>query len=148
MPRSKTPTGYPTVYATLIERVTSTGKEVVHNCGSSKAAQLLRFSFYDFLKACRKSHHAKEQELGELGAGIMFCISGTNLIIRPRDTSEQALSLQDTLASFEQELQAAAGNTNNSDDHLSPGTQPRKELSHEDMIASYVGKNASREEKK
>jgi hypothetical protein len=97
MPRPRNPGGYPMIYAEIIELVASSGETIQHPCSDNKAAQHTRFMFYDYIKACRKSPQKREREIAQLAEGIMFSIRDNILVIKPRDMSEDAISLQMTL---------------------------------------------------
>lgn len=101
MPRPKNPAAYPTVYSELIEIVSSSGEDFRHRCASNKEAMHLRFSFYDFIKACKKSHFQRDRDLAEMAAGLMFKVSGQDLIVCSRDMQEGAISLQSSLQDYQ-----------------------------------------------
>lgn len=124
-----------------MEKVISSDKEFRHKCESKKEAEYLRFTFYSFLKACKKSEELIDRELAESGAGIMFCVEDNILILRKRDRTKAALSLTETFAQFEAEVAKS---------ELDKNYKPSVELvpkeatdQHEDLLAKlgYGGKN-------
>lgn len=100
MARSKQPAGYPTVYREVIEAVIAQNKTLNIPCETNKRAQLTRFQFYDFIKACRKSANEREREIGEQAYGLVFSVRGDMLSISIRDTSADAMLVKNSLQEF------------------------------------------------
>jgi len=100
MPRPKQPAGYPAVYYDVIEMVTQKHEPFIFTCESNKKAQLIRFQFYDFIKACRKSLNRREQELGEMAYGLIFSVKDNKLTISIRDMMEDAQNLRNALDGY------------------------------------------------
>ena len=98
MARPKQPEGYPSVFAHLIESVIMANETLELELSDNKKAQVMRFQFYDFIKACRKSDNEKQQELGEMAYGLVFSIKGSKLIISLRDREADALGVGDARA--------------------------------------------------
>ena len=108
MPRPRDPAGYPTVYGEVIETVSSTGVDFVHKCKDAAAAKLLRFEFYDYIKALRKSPSARYKLMGEQASGLMFCVKGAELIIKLRDMQDKAMELGQSLTRYQEEVPSFA----------------------------------------
>ena len=104
MPRPRDPSGYPSQYARIIHAAVIGEEEIQHPCANNKAAQLLRFSVYDYLKACRRSNNSIFQAIADEGAQLMFCVMDNMLIIRRRDHTTTALGLEATLQQLEMKL--------------------------------------------
>jgi len=102
MPRPRNPQAYPMIYSTMIETVASTGEIFRHKCKDNKAAQHLRFSLYDYIKACKKSPSPRDQQIAESAAALMFTIDDSYLLIKPRDTEREVLALEETLRKFKE----------------------------------------------
>jgi hypothetical protein len=104
MPRPTTTTGYPVIYRQILERVIDTGKAFKYKCETKKDAEALRFSFYAFIKACKKSDADVDQKLGELSAGVMFCLENDTLALYKKDRMNLALDLAEALRLFDEEI--------------------------------------------
>ena len=49
------------------------------------------------MKACRNSADPRDQQVGEMGAGLLFSIQGSILTIQVRDHTKEADTLSDAL---------------------------------------------------
>lgn len=154
MGRSRQPSGYPTIFSRIVQSVSTTGRDFIHDCTSQREAQTLRFTFYDYFKALRNSNLQFDQDLSTQAQGLMLCIRGNQLIIKARDTMEQALALADTLEQAERKdekealrnradripvspftINPASITTDRSANTLNESNQPK---SHDEVISQYL----------
>lgn len=138
MPRPTHPAGYPQVFSEIIERVTESAKTMAHSCSSPESAAKLRFDFYAFIRACVKSDDPKYHEIGEQGKGLIFRIEGCVMAISPRDHTETAYALEDSLKAFDKE---DADVTVEPQDEEPPKLNldlPEPKASHDDIIKEFL----------
>lgn len=146
MARPKQPEGYPSVFAHLIESVIMANETLELELSDNKKAQVMRFQFYDFIKACRKSDNEKQQELGEMAYGLVFSIKGSKLIISLRDREADAQLLKDALQEYNTKYALPAARNQPGSNIPSPASSsyhpPQTGFapvdSQEDMIASFM----------
>ena len=156
MPRAKQPMGYPSAYYDMIEQVSQTGRTFVFPRRDKKQAELTRFQFYSFFKACRNSSEKREQAIGEAAYGLVLSIHGSDLVISVRDNLDEAQELKKALENYNRETiaereawrranpQATHSSATHSSaippispDGILPPPQHQVDVQ-EDMIARYV----------
>lgn len=108
MPRSKNPDAYPVIYGELLELALETPtKELIHPCNTDTDARRLRFMMYDYLKALNHSTYKQHNELAHRSTTFMLCVEGRNFVMKPRDYTDHALSIQATIERVRQERESA-----------------------------------------
>ena len=142
MPRPRSTQAYPAVFGEMIDRVASRGEEFRHKCPDNSAAQKLRFTFYDYIKACKRSDIPQDIQRADMAAGLMFTIEGEYLVIKSRDTTGEALALQASLDKYmgqsfqEAEVKVPRQQTSSKQVNELPPVTPGP--SQEDLINSYM----------
>jgi len=137
MARSRQPQGYPKAYFDLIETVANTGKEFVLPRKDRKAAELMRFQLYAFIKACRASSNERDKLIGKQAYGLVFSVKGGNLVISLRDNTDEAQALEAALSEYTSESAPAQQKSAIIPPAQSPVNTPHSP-SHDEMIDKYL----------
>lgn len=101
MPRSMNSKRYPyQFYQVLAEalRPDYARKGFAVPCEDARAAQHLRFRFYNFVRALKRSETEEDISLAKKSDGLEFLIRDSTLLIVQRDSNAEALQLERAIA--------------------------------------------------